>query len=397
MQHKDNLAQLKNIHTELYNELINREFIIDAQTNEVETVINRWEAKETDPAELSITILPTLNCNLRCWYCYEKHEPGTNLTPTAQQKIYKLIERATASEQLKHLQLDFFGGEPLLGFKKLALPILEYAREQCTLHGIYLTVHFTTNGVLLTDDIIKDLCRIKFDAPTSFQITLDGNQEQHDQTRITANGKPTYRTIITNICKALQAGMLINIRLNYTEKNVDTLTDIIQEFESLPDDQKQHIRFDFQQVWQDMTHEDARSRALEAIQHYKRKNLYVCMERNYKANRCYAEYENKLVVNYNGDLFKCTARDFKPELREGYLDEQGVPQWNSRYHRRMKLKNGNSFCHACSIFPICHCGCSQVPIEFEHVEGCILQKSEEAKTEIIVGRLKHLLEQLHTK
>ena len=394
LRHQDNLIQLEEIHPELYNELRNREFIVDSNVDEVQTVIDHWNAKETDDTHLTITILPTLNCNLRCWYCYEKHQPGTVMKEDVREKVFKLMERAVSNNRLKNLNLDFFGGEPLLGFRNIVLPILKRANELCSLHHVDLTAYFTTNGVLLNETVVEALRGIDFATPPTFQITLDGNREQHDKTRGTADGKPTYETIIANIHKVLRAGMFVNARLNYTKDNADTLTDIIQEFESLPEEIKKNIRFDFQQVWQDMSHTDARNRAREAMEYYKKKNLCVSIERNYNADRCYADYENKLVVNYNGDLFKCTARDFDHELREGDLDENGVSHWNERYRRRMQLKNGNATCRTCSIFPICHGGCSQKMMETALTDGCPLSKNEKDKNEMLVGRLKFLMEHI---
>ena len=53
---------------------------------------------------------------------------------------------------------------------------------------------------------------------------------------------------------------------------------------------------------------------------------------------CYADCENSIVVNYNGDLYKCTAREFSPETREGLLTPDGKVEWNERFAKRMERK-----------------------------------------------------------
>ena len=76
------------------------------------------------------------------------------------------------------------------------------------------------------------------------------------------------------------------------------------------------------------------------------------------ATRCYADKENSMVINYNGDIFKCTANDFLPELREGRLNPDGSITFNNQYQMRMNAKYKLGECLNCAILPICQ-SCSQ--------------------------------------
>ncbi len=116
--------------------------------------------------------------------------------------ICRLIEKKVALPQMKNLNVSFFGGEPLLGFNDVVLPILSYAANKCEEHGLDLCSNFTTNGVLLTDAVLTEVERVGLARPATFQISLDGNRNYHNHSRIGVNREPTYDIIIKNIIEA---------------------------------------------------------------------------------------------------------------------------------------------------------------------------------------------------
>lgn len=83
-----------------------------------------------------------------------------------------LIKSISQSPKYNHIILSFFGGEPLLYFKQVVLPIVNGAKEICNRENKSLSLNFTTNGYLISDNLFKVLG----DTPVSFQITLDGNK-----------------------------------------------------------------------------------------------------------------------------------------------------------------------------------------------------------------------------
>ena len=84
----ENIDELEAIHPTLFNTLLEREIIIDKDTDEVANIITKWEKAESSNSNYSITIIPTMACNLNCWYCYEEHKAGEVLQePTLDKKI----------------------------------------------------------------------------------------------------------------------------------------------------------------------------------------------------------------------------------------------------------------------------------------------------------------------
>lgn len=373
---KGSIDTLSDIHPDLYRVLKEKGFIVNNDLDEVEALLKRWQEIECSKKLYSITVLPTLDCNCRCWYCYEQHNAGTNMTHQTVELIKKHIDLKTSDPELQHFHLSFFGGEPLMGFHTVVIPLLKYAKDICHKRNINYSTHFTTNASLLTDKMISEFKESNI--PIGFQITLDGNRKSHDSIRCTKTGQPTFDTIVANIHKLLQNGFKVSLRINYTTANLDTNYDIIDEFKDLSDDEKKLLRVNFQQIWQD-SKPKSQEKSVNQIKKQFTKNK-LCdnsiLTNNY---RCYADCENKVVINYNGDVYKCTARDFLSENREGLLRENGHVTFNEKYKKRMKIKHSNQICSACNIYPICMGMCSQYLLENDETPTCPYGRNESAK------------------
>ena len=72
-----------------YEYLCNNGFIVEQQIDETELIIGRWVKEDTESKNLNITVNPTMNCNLKCWYCYEKHRRSSYMKPNT---IHALVE-----------------------------------------------------------------------------------------------------------------------------------------------------------------------------------------------------------------------------------------------------------------------------------------------------------------
>ncbi len=385
---KDNIGTLSTIHPELCEILKEKGFIIDSGLDEVETLLKRWRDIESSKKSYSIIVLPTLDCNCRCWYCYEQHNAGTNMTPQTVELIKKHIDLKTSDPELQHFHLSFFGGEPLMGFHTVVMPLLKYAKEICQKRSIGYDAHFTTNASLLTDKMISEMKDLNISI--GFQITLDGNRKTHDSIRCTKTGKPTFDTIVANIHKLLRNGFRVSLRINYTTANIDTNYDIIDEFKDLSDGERGLLKVNFQQVWQDMSNVSKPFSKVEKVQSVFEKHKLCTHTGLLKSCSCYADCENSIVINYNGDIYKCTARDFLQKNREGVLCEDGHVAFNEKYKKRMQVKHSIAVCKQCNVFPICAAMCSQHDLECANATQCFLGLSETEKKAMTLEHIKSL-------
>lgn len=392
-QYADNPVELKNIHPAFYDTLVAYRFIVPKNIDEGEDLIKRWEQNDKDHSYFGIIINPTLNCNLRCWYCYESHKEAQKMNEATRKAICLLIKNKAEDPKLKLLNVSFFGGEPLLYFKVNVLPILSYAAELCQAKGITLHSNFTTNGVLLTDEVIKALNELPLRQKATFQITLDGNREVHDETRVGINKKPTYDIILSHIASALKQGNIVHVRFNYTYNNILTFYDVLEDFKNIGlNNYTNNLFVKFEHVWQDAKNLINSLPLMEEVH-----NAFVdagfCSEKDTCHHRhvCYADLAQNAVINYNGDMFKCTARDFAPESKEGILKEDGHIYWNEKYEKRMKVRYSNAACRQCVILPICNGSCTQNKLEANNTQTCYSGRTEKDKQDYLKVRIEEII------
>lgn len=378
---------IKEKHLKLYRDMVKRGFYVADNTNEFQKLKNYCEEILRDARSFFLIVNPTINCNLSCWYCYEKHE-ASKMNEETFQNVSSFIKNKIESG-IEAFTLGFFGGEPLMMYKSIVKPLVDYTYNVCRHEGVRFGIAFTTNGTLLTKSMIEELCR--YSTP-SFQITLDGNEGFHNKVRYFANQKGTYSLIMQNIKMLLEHDCHVRLRINYTKDNVKTLHEILQDAISLYGEHKNRIEFDFHRVWQDRDQE----RVLPEIKVYadelfEKGFMAFYDEYNGIRNACYADKMNTAVINYNGDVFKCTAKDFTKENREGVLLNGGEIKWENSQEYRMSLKLKNPKCHHCSIAPMCGGGCSRYILEKEGKPYCIFNHDTKAIETFILNHVEKLI------
>ena len=389
-QQASEIEKIGEIHPQLYKALLEKRMIVEENIDESEKVIEQWKSEDNAMKAYSITINPTMDCNLRCWYCYENHCEASIMDESTKIGLMKLIEQKVKDSQLKYLSIDFFGGEPFLAFSDVIRPIVTYAKQLCDENNKILNISATTNGVLLSEETMNDLYSILKNTPIQLQITLDGSREYHDHTRKTSLGEPTYNIILQNIKYCLTIGVHVTVRFNYTQKNAHTFVDVIQDFRNVTAEQRKFLTFTFHKVWQDC-HIDIVEETIENTKDiFEREGFRIMQSPQIMKFRCYADKTNHIVVNYNGDIYKCTARDFTKKNSEGVINDNGDIIPNERYSRRMEVVYGNKTCRKCRIFPICHGGCSQDKLD-HHNKGCIRGYSQQNVENILERRVLYFL------
>lgn len=363
--------------------------LIDESLDETQEIDRLIYSKDLDKSLLNIIINPTLDCNFKCWYCYEKHIENSCMSEKVKNSLIALIdERLCKNKETTECQLSFFGGEPFLRFNEVVRPLISKAAQICDKNDVSLSLQFTTNGFLINDDVIDFLRQFT----TSLQITLDGGKNEHDKTRFAKGGIPSYDIIIKNIIKLANVGLHVILRINYTHKNIESCRDIITDLDKITYELRNSIVVDFQRVWQDrpVSYEDTTDLvAQELRKELQSKKYRTSNNRMIDALRspCYADNINELLVNYNGDIFFCTARDFNSDNRAGTLKEDGKIAWiGNSYSKRMSCKFRKPVCRECRIAPICGGGCRTKCLETNSHDKCNFGYSEEDIDNLILDR-----------
>ncbi|MCI9052259.1 MAG: thioether cross-link-forming SCIFF peptide maturase [Lachnospiraceae bacterium] len=167
------------------------------------------------------------DCNLACKYCFaeegEYHGRRALMSFEVGKKALDfLIEN---SGNRRNLEVDFFGGEPLMNWE-VVKQLVEYGRSKEKEHNKNFRFTLTTNGVLLNDEIMEFLNK----EMSNVVLSLDGRKEVNDMMRPFRNGKGSYDMIVPKFQKFAQKRGQKDyyIRGTFTRNNLDFSKDVIE-------------------------------------------------------------------------------------------------------------------------------------------------------------------------
>lgn len=169
-------------------------------------------------------------CNLACSYCFAgqgNYKGSQALMPveTGRRAIDFLVEHSAARH---YLEVDFFGGEPLLNWP-MVKETVAYARSLESKTGKRFRFTLTTNGILIDDDVI-DFTNREMD---NVVLSLDGRKATHDRFRVDRQGRGSYDTIVPKFQELVRqrTGGTHYVRGTFTHANADFLNDVIHLLE----------------------------------------------------------------------------------------------------------------------------------------------------------------------
>ncbi|SIT34636.1 uncharacterized protein SAMN05421788_11811 [Filimonas lacunae] len=387
-----NIDELLDYHPGFYQSLHKNGFIVENETDEIEVVKQmRQQVDIEDDTQYQLVINPTMNCNFKCWYCYESHEKGSKMdTPTIENVKKHITHVVESMPRLKNFHISWFGGEPLLYFEQVIVPVMEYVKTLFAHRTVSFSTGFTTNGFLINPSMFDAFQSYHI---TNFQITLDGNKKLHDAVRFVSARRGSYDDIIENVLSLCRNQLSVSIRINYTATNLKELEEIVHDLLPLEDDFRPYLRISFHKVWQekDVT---LIGRVRELHRFFRSQGFNTTFGDvdlpDTVRNSCYADKKNHATINYNGEVFKCTARNFSSGSKEGELNTDGSITWNEKYYNRLDVKFKNKPCLSCSILPICNGGCSQEAIEHLHEDYCMYDFDEQRKKGVILNKFLNM-------
>ena len=164
-------------------------------------------------------------CNLNCSYCFASQgkyhgDQAIMSLEVGKRALDFLIEN---SGSRRNLEVDFFGGEPLMNWD-VVKELVSYAREQEKVHDKNFRFTLTTNGVLIDDDVIEFANR----EMSNVVLSLDGRKEIHDLTRVDFAGNGSYDKVVPKFKEIVEArgGRNYYMRGTFTHANPDFTNDV---------------------------------------------------------------------------------------------------------------------------------------------------------------------------
>lgn len=166
------------------------------------------------------------DCNLRCRYCFGKTGSFGMTRELMPERVAKaaidfLLARSGGR---RNLNVDFFGGEPLLNFGVVRSSV-EYGRAEAARLGKRIEFTLTTNAVLLDDDVARFLN----DNDMLVVLSLDGRKETHDRMRVAPGGGGSYDEVVPRVRRFIAGRPPESyfVRGTYTRANLDFASDVM--------------------------------------------------------------------------------------------------------------------------------------------------------------------------
>ena len=218
-EHLEDLSMLDLEDAEMkrnFDTLVKFGYIVNADIDELAAYKLERANMRARSQVLSLTIAPTMACNMRCPYCYENKNNKTMSKETREKLVEFVRAHFEAQPELKLMSVTWYGGEPLLQ-KETIYELSDAFIAICEEHNTNYNAMIITNGALLDKETawkLYDRCKVR-----KAQITIDGMPDLHNSRRIFADGTGSFDLIIKNIdeCRSF---LPIHIRMNIDKSNV---------------------------------------------------------------------------------------------------------------------------------------------------------------------------------
>lgn len=336
------------------------EILIDDSAAEREAMTSLVKRANARSNWFYAKVVMNLDCNLACPYCFEDRFRGRHYMT---QDTARLLVDTVVREQIgrgRDVKLGFYGGEPLLSLpliRKIALPLRDAAAEK----GVEFSFGMTTNGTLLTHTVVEELLPLGL---TSAIVTLDGPREIHDRQRPFVSGAGSYDIIVANV-KATRDLIDLQLGGNFAPDSYREFPRMLDHLiaEGITPGQVGEVQFaPIMPKAGKIADADTSACCASGSEPWVTEAAPFLREeilkRGFKTMKptqaaCVIEFDNDLVINYDGSLYKCSAFMGWPELSIGSLAE-GTRDY-SVSHNLDVWKTDE--CLDCAYLPLCFGGC----------------------------------------
>jgi len=333
------------------------------------------------------------DCQLRCKYCFAStgdFGKGRKLMSleTGKHAIDFLLEN---SGDRPNLELDFFGGEPLMNFN-VVKQIVEYARSREKEYNKKFRFTITTNGLLLDDDKIDFINK----EMSNVVLSIDGRKEVNDYFRVLPNGQGCYDMILPKYKKLVEGrgDKEYYVRGTFTNRNKDFSNDVFALYEAGFDqisvepvvgdsDEYALVMDDLPEIFKE--YERLADRIIENEKNGRKFNFFhfmidldqgPCAIKRLRGCGCGNDY---VAVTPDGDIFPCHQFVGIDEYKMGNIDEGTFDQEMKKDFAAAHVYSKPD-CRECWAKFYCSGGCNANNYQYEgdirkaHKISCELEK-----------------------
>lgn len=348
---KNHVEQILN-QSVLYKQLCSMKALVENDDTEYQKIKLYSLAERFSNRRLYLTINPTLDCNFACPYCFESNHNHVYMTEEIEDKIIEYIQQY---DKIEELCVTWFGGEPLLAFRRVE----SLSRKFINL-GINYRSGMITNGYLLNERITRKLNALKIN---SLQITLDGLANTHDTRRFLKNGGPTFDKIICNIdlVSRISPQTKIYIRVNIDKSNMDDFVNIYRFIQN-----KRYNNVYINPAFVDDISNEKRNPCIfnqrDKMQ-FIREMLgkygldFSLLYPSSARHECAVRNPMSTVIGPEGELYKCWNDVGQKEKIYGFIDGKIVNETLLLQYLLGADPFEDNRCIKCLLLPVCSGGC----------------------------------------
>lgn len=363
-------SELSNEERQLERELVRAGMLVPEQCNEMDKIRALHYRSRFGGNSLAFTILPTLNCNFACDYCYESKSLHSSEAQSVRlisdeicTSLVRFVESTLRPESA--LGVNWYGGEPLLGKAAIEKLTQEFVRI-CTEKRARYSASMVTNGYLLDREHIDFLIA---NHVRNIQVTIDGPKEIHDQRRVLKNGQGSFDRIMDNLEAITDSDPLrVGVRVNVDKRNKDSVRGLLEEFVHRGFHQRENFAINLAQVMEltSSCHDVSDSCMLgQEFADFVSEEYRLAVDMGFKLKHyptlslgtCGAVSQNVYLIEPSGNVHACWSTVGQEELKIGTLTDEGM-KLNDNY---FKWQGWHPYvtenCETCSVFPLCLGGC----------------------------------------
>ncbi len=375
--------------TPLYNDFRKYKIVTESDELEVAELKHYALQRRFYPKNLSLTLLPTMNCNFKCPYCFARTANDKVMSVEIENSIDSLIAGYLNNYGTVPVDVTWMGGEPMLCYDTIVSLTQKILKK-----GVPYTAGIITNGYLLTEERIKRLADLRVH---TIQITIDGMKELHNKTRQHKSGKitDTFSVIMNNVetffdyyKNSKNIRLNIRINLNKKEEYLAKFVDLHRYLRNKFPYQNLSISAGFiDDISVDGFHKSC-SFERSAV-----KDFYTKLYKEYgideysiypksKLTECAVRSPHNYIIGASGELYPCWENIGNDTICYGKIDGDGNVQIDN-IKEYIKYKAGADYlddrkCLDCFFFPVCDGGCPEKRI-LNHFEKtgfdlCCVQK-----------------------
>lgn len=338
--------------------------ILVDEPDEMSTFLKRRHAdRQTRP--LYFRILTTTACNARCDYCYAHNFPVLSMDSNTAVTAAEFIANQYRAHPLRaKINIEWFGGEPCLNPNAIKV-----ITERLTEENIPFRAQMTTNGILLTESLIKNASDWNLH---QIQIALDAAGEKYEEIKHVLEG--SYERVLQNIDLCLSSDVRVVVRINYAG-NMDQIERLIDNLSARFSGKSIKPKMYISTIYSDgkcisAAHMDE----VMALNDRLIQSNLMAFDEVYglqQRDRCFAATPWGYTIMPDGMLVNC-SHNVGAENSWGTI-------WNydssNTLHQMFLSDKLSDACYTCPLIPVCGGGCPAAQHGIAAMHQCVPHKS----------------------